>query len=556
MEEQEYIVSLKNFEDLEEFYDDMETSGGTLYIPDRIVDCSVRRAISRNTHYTLTESEATQLRKDPRVLTVERLPKDRGIETTPFWTQGPAAFEKSSAIDQADKNWGLLRLIEGGPYSSWGTDGAFTQRNATIQTTSSGKDVDIVIVDAHINRLHPEFAVNADGTGGSRVIQFDWFSLSEYLDIPTTGAYNYSVSVRSNHGTHVAGTAAGNTQGWARDSNIYYIEFNYTAAGGTFTPGSWDLYLFDYIRAFHLTKPINPSTGRRNPTICNNSWGYSYGNISLGDIFQVQYRGVISSLANLSTVTKKSALEESGVPVPFDTYLFKTPARVTALDLDVADAIEDGVIIVGSAGNSYWNCARPGTADYNNTVTAGQQIFHSRGSSPSAAEGAICVGSVGARAIEYKSTFSNYGNRIDAWAPGSNIISGVFDASAASEFGITLAFDPRDPNYRIGSISGTSMSGPQISGLLACLAEQFPNMSQSQALSYLQTKSRTGQVISSGGNAGDYTSLGDATTGTTTKHALYNYERPLVGHVTPKPNFGLRATSGQTFPRFITQRTK
>ena len=37
------------------------------------------------------------------------------------------------------------------------------------------KDVDAVIVDGHVNPDHPEFAVNVDGTGGSRVNQFNWF---------------------------------------------------------------------------------------------------------------------------------------------------------------------------------------------------------------------------------------------------------------------------------------------------------------------------------------------------------------------------------------------
>ena len=36
------------------------------------------------------------------------------------------------------------------------------------------------------------------------------------------------------------------------------------------------LILFDYLRAFHRYKPINPETGLRNPTITNHSWGYRY----------------------------------------------------------------------------------------------------------------------------------------------------------------------------------------------------------------------------------------------------------------------------------------
>lgn len=59
---------------LDSLYDDMETPGGNLYIPDRAVDLVHRRAISRNTHYMLTDEEAAQVAGDPRVLACELSP--------------------------------------------------------------------------------------------------------------------------------------------------------------------------------------------------------------------------------------------------------------------------------------------------------------------------------------------------------------------------------------------------------------------------------------------------------------------------------------------------
>jgi subtilisin family serine protease len=549
--EKVYVVTLKNFDDLEEFYDDMETPGGNLYIPNRKVECNLRRTISRNTHYSLTEDEAELLRRDSRVLAVELLPNELGLEPTPFWTQ-TGVFEKSSDIDSFDKNWGLARIIEGGQTSGWGTNSFFTQRSSTIKTTSSGKNVDVVIVDAHINPQHPEFAVNDDGTGGSRVNQIDWFQYSTALGVPTTLTYDYS-DISSNHGTHVAGTIAGNTQGWARDSRIFNMEFAY--AGSNFAGTNWELVLFDYIRYWHKNKDINPSTGRRNPTIVNNSWGYSLStNFPLGDIFQVMYRGTITPLSGLPNPIKKQTLEQNGVPVPFDDYLYRVPARYSALDADVQDAINDGVLMIGSAGNSYWNCSVNTQQDWDNfIVVSGQQIFHSRGSSPAAAGNSICVGSIGTMSQEYKSTFSNYGSRVDIYAPGSNIVSSVYDATAGSEFGIQLENDPRSPQYKIGSISGTSMSSPQVSGLLACLAEQLPNMNQSIARQYILGKSKAGQISSTGGNAGDYTSLG---TTSNNIYAYYNKDRPEVGMSQPKYNFNVRGSSGMTYPRVSIQRRK
>ena len=175
-------------------------------------------------------------------------------------------------------------------------------------------------------------------------------------------------------------------------------------------------------------------------------------------------------------------MESKGVPVPAGTYLFRTPARVAALDADIQDAINDGVIVVSSAGNSYWNMVTSTSDDWNNIVSG---INHNRGSSPGAADNVICVGNVGVSNNQYKANSSNYGERVDIWAPGTNIVSAVYDSTAASEFGVTLANDPRDSNYKLASISGTSMSGPQIAGLLACYAEQNQNLSQAEALEYL-----------------------------------------------------------------------
>ena len=103
-DQREYVVTLKRFEDLESFYDDMETPGGDLYIPDREVGIALRRPISRSTHYMLTDEEAELLRNDPRVLSVELTPKDLGIIVKPLWTQTSSYWDKSSTNNSNYKN--------------------------------------------------------------------------------------------------------------------------------------------------------------------------------------------------------------------------------------------------------------------------------------------------------------------------------------------------------------------------------------------------------------------------------------------------------------------
>jgi hypothetical protein len=559
--EKEYIVTLKRFEDLEEFYDDMETPGGNLYIPGRAVESPLRRNISRNTHYMLTEEEADLLRKDPRVLAVELLPSELGIEPISYWTQ-TGDFQKSSTFGINDKNWGLLRCINGVQTSGWGTSGgAFTkQANATIKTTSSGKDVDVVIVDAHVNPNHPEFAVNPDGSGGGRVNTIDWFQYSNIVGVNTPNTYDYS-TLSSNHGTHVAGTACGNTQGWARDANIYTIEFNYPSS----PVADWALILFDYLRAFHNNKPVNPATGRRNPTITNHSWGYSYANIDLNTVSSVSYRSILNNLTVLDPTQKKNTLEANGVPVPLENTLYRVPARYASLDADIQDAINDGIIVISSAGNSYWNCAAETSQDYNNYIelTTSQQIYHSRGSSPGACPGVICVGSIDSSHVETKSDFSNWGSRVDVWAPGTNIISSVYNASASSEFGIALLNDPRSSSYKLGSISGTSMATPQVCGMIACLAEQNPSITQQDVRDYIVKYSKQNQIrlqvgqqdwIDSGAKIptqSPYTALSEDSNN---RFAYYQIERPFNGLTSPKATFKKRPTNGQVFPRVRNRR--
>jgi hypothetical protein len=285
VEAKEYIVTLKNFEDLDQFYQDMETLGGDLYIPNRAIPCSDRRPISRNTFYMLTDWEAAELRGDTRVATVELHPRYLGIKPGTFstTTQTSSNWNKSSSTNNSMLNWALLRCTEGVDRAGWGSDGT-ANATGTVKLTSTGKNVDVVIVDAgNPDTAHPEYAVNADGTGGSRMINYNWYQHNPTVTGGSAG--NYALSTHS-HSVHVSGTVAGNTQGWARDANIYNIYYD-AGDSGNFS------YVFDYIREFHRTKEVNTETGRKNPTITNNSWGESIfpSEWSFSDITAVTYRG-------------------------------------------------------------------------------------------------------------------------------------------------------------------------------------------------------------------------------------------------------------------------
>lgn len=538
----EYVITLKDKNDLDGFYEDMETPGGSLYIPDRSIDVANRRPISRNTHYWLSEDEAEQIKNDPRVSSISLTSKELGLVVVPSYVQTETSWNKSSSNTRTHKNWGLLRCTEGSQRFNWGNNGT-TSVTGTIQVNAEGRNVDVLIVDGFINPLHPEYALNADGTGGSRVIQYNWLQGSgTYIYEPYVDTLNANRTADNNHGAHVAGTACGNTQGWARQSNIYNINPYSTDVNGV----NVDL-LFDYIRAWHNSKPVNPETGRRNPTVCNNSWGFGYGGISISLVTSVRYRGTIYN----GPFTSSQLINSYGI-FNNGTAIY-SPARYLPVDADVEDAIDDGIIVIGAASNDYTKIESYGGIDYDNYYSlSGQIIYYHRGSSPGAAlrvnppvpgdftPTTICVGSIGAATNEAKSTFSNNGPRIDIFAPGSNIMSSF---NSTTSYGGTD--DPRNSTYKIGKISGTSMASPQVCGVLACALEIYPHMTQDHARDYLVYYSKKNQITDTGGGYGDFTAL----SGSENRYLYYYEERKNTGQVYPKKDYFIRQQTKVRYPR-------
>ena len=112
MSEKIYIVTLHNKEDLDGFYDDMKDNGFRL---------NMKRPISRNTHYWMTDEQAEELKQDPRVWDVDLRPEDKGIYpkrcTTSTDDQVPRTLEgsfwKAGGISTTNSfPWGLSHTID------------------------------------------------------------------------------------------------------------------------------------------------------------------------------------------------------------------------------------------------------------------------------------------------------------------------------------------------------------------------------------------------------------------------------------------------------------
>lgn len=547
--EREYVITLNSRDDLDSFYNDMETPGGNLYIPNRAVSVHKRRPVSRNTHYMLTDEEASIIRNDPRVLDVELSMEEAGLTFSSKWQESSVFWDKSNIVSSTYKNWALLRCIEGDTRVSWGSNGTKTVAG-DIQTNASGKYVDVVIVDGHFDPGHPEFAVNSDGTGGTRVNQYNWLSLiPDVVGSGSPGTYVYTPyidptypdndgdgypdrTINNDHGSHVAGIACGNSQGWARDATIYNISPYLTNPNISVNFSASNI--IDYIRVWHLNKDIDPALGFRRPTITNHSYGL-VSSIDITLITSVTYRGTTyTGPFTDSELTNYGIINSDG----FTSH----PVRNTAYEQDLLDFINVGGIVIGSAGNEYVKIANYSSDpadDYNNYYSvSGTDYYYNRGTISSAV-GILNVGAISALVDESKNQNSNCGPRVDVYAPGQYIMSSV-----NSTLGV-FSDDVRNTSYKITKKSGTSMATPQVTGAIACLAESWPRLTQAEAISYVTRFAKDNQITATTGGVTDYTDL----QGSSNKYFYFFKERKDTGQVSPKQNQGIRPSSGVLYPR-------
>ena len=511
MADKVYVVTLKKKDDLDGFYSDMESDGYKV---------QMKRPISRNTHYYMTDDQAVALRDDSRVLAVELRPEDipyveigrdsvdvDKINNLPHG-QGPI-FRKDGGFGPDDRDWAKLHCTGTDAQrrkNAWGT-GTVTD-NADI--FNSGRHVDVVICDDPVPYDCEEWKALSDGR--DRYVQYDWYQeLNSYVtNIDDDGAAvnlasNYQNYFNNNlnpqyHGTHVAGTIAGKHYGWAPEANIYSMQVLGNQANlGTAVP---TLLIFDYLRAFHRYKEINSETGYRNPTITNHSWGYRLdyrslfdGGLQIDNVGSVVYRGTVYSSNNQNP----SGWDMQGLEQDFGIGQWKRRYNFhyAAINADVEDAIEDGVVIIGAAGNyDYYmadsNPTSPSYVDWNNTVFVNNNsgftdtIYFQRGSSPCNTPGVISVGAQDINADFRRASFSNFGPRVDVWAPGVEIVSC---------FNNTGTQDSKYGGYNYyEAIQGTSMASPQVAGVAACLATGKVRFTNSDVKAYIQQHGKVGDM--------------------------------------------------------------
>ena len=217
-------------------------------------------------------------------------------------------------------------------------------------------------------------------------------------------------------------------------------------------------------------------------------------------------------------------------------YYLSLPKKYSAVDVDVEDAIEDGVIVICAAGNSGEYNSIVGDSNYDNEIkfyssyadywtNGGSKYlyvsdleypninpiysfdnFYHRGISPRSAENAITVGAISNKTDFRKAYFSSYGPKLDFLSPGENLIS--------SDIGTTS-------NYSIGS--GTSQASAIASGIATvfCTNKDSGEVNNSRFLDYVKTYGNSGEMdgnLSGGGYTDDTSMLNTENLGVSVKN--------------------------------------
>jgi len=549
-EPQPYEVVVKDSNDWEEIHDYIINENEIDGIPNRKIECiSSMNYSSEMSTYQMSNEEANILRNHPKVEYVEKSPLFNPVtlEKRKFYEQFDRYLDVNRfGIDIENKKdgtpgtaltftqWGLLRHSKSSnPYPT-GTASV----NEDIQHSLTGKNVDIVIMDNGVRWDHPEFLkpgytsvpAGVSTASVSRVRDilihgpeeagtYNWNDYGIGLVKPGTGSlvgYTTSNVLESStfngiwHGSHVAGTAAGNQFGWAFESNIWSI-----ACVDRSDVGFSDPFVgFDYIRVWHKNKPINPETGKKNPTILNGSWAtknfvflnnlstntyYTYNAYFRGKLFT---RIQVDSANDVVPALYYANIEE--LEISGNTWRgFRFPADAGIASRQRLEGLFndpdcDDIICVFAAGNqrTKMDTIKDGIEgeDYGDNYfdfftrflqDVAKSNYYNRLPSPAFVtpigreDAPIVVASlnndVNTSIGESRSNFSNIGPGVDIISAGSNVLG-------VSSTGYQ---DPRNSSFYIDYLSGTSMAAPQISGVLACYVQSQPKVTRVDARNWI-----------------------------------------------------------------------
>lgn len=460
------IVTLQKNIDKSKFIDELSDAGFEIF--------DEKTGSKRNFDLICSKTQAQDLKTDTRVNDVRYGSKaENGYIISSFITESSKTYNRTLSANNSHYNWAhAVCTTSNNPFDVGSS--TVSSVNYSYPFTLSGNNVDVVIQDSGVDPNHPEF-LNYNGTT-NRYQNINWPNASGLTYYSQSNNYHRDVD---GHGTHVAGTVAGKLYGWAKNANIYSLKI-LDDPGNTFGASA----SLNMLRAWHNAKTNNI------PTIVNASWGYlSY----YTDIVSGSYRG--TSWTSTSMQQDKGMVQGA---YNYDVGAYMHPARVSSVDADIEDCIDDGIIFVGAAGNYSHKIDVPSGLDYNNYWYNGTYVsYYNRGSTPSSTTGVICVANISyahmySYGIEGLMNSSEKGPRVNICAPGGAIMSAIPTNSNNDNYQAVIY--PANTSYKSKKLSGTSMASPQVTGVLACLLEARPKSTQAECLAFLQEHSESNRL--------------------------------------------------------------
>jgi hypothetical protein len=357
----EYIVIVNDVNDWEEIHNYIINENEIDGIPNRKIECANLQEFSlRTAIYLISQEESDILRTHEKIESVQlnpdKYPQPQSTMLLRFYNN-KVAFNKP-VITAAIGNDFTSITYKNGVRGNWShlfvnNTSSLPFRGVGIVTTSKvetklsynrdGTNVDAVIIDSGVARLHPEF-LKDDGTTRVRDVILDgpykvdptyfdtraltytkivdgvdvgvgiattsanewWTNTSkrsvEFSSLGTlssltslyTLAHSSTKTTNSNnnqlidgHGTACASQIGGKTFGLAFNCNIWGIRIALSGTGGYLDPFT----ALNACTIFHNAKKISQG-GDPDPTLINNSYGLSFstGNAS-GTTYNIGYRG-------------------------------------------------------------------------------------------------------------------------------------------------------------------------------------------------------------------------------------------------------------------------
>jgi len=248
------------------------------------------------------------------------------------------------------------------------------------------------------------------------------------------------------HGTHCTGIAAGSAFGTAINSKIYNMHLNFQDSFGNW----YDQYglnatsdgiieAYDLLINWHNSKPLY------RPTVTSHSYGFAYS------------------------------------------------IQVIQLNQKVKEVTDNGIHYCHSAGNNGSIIKTPGQSAYT-TRRESSPCYPDTWTNQKLNNPVITVGALGDRSGIYEpypehyiGEYSNYGSGVSIFAPGSFIVSSLANVDG----GTGVPYVAGSSFYK-GKKSGTSMACPLVAGVLACILEDYPNLTPQQAKNFLLENGQVG----------------------------------------------------------------